>query len=220
LAKILQALTEKDIPTYLCRLVDSYLHERKIIYQNAEGTEVTVKVSSGVPQGSVLGPTFWNVLYDGFLRLRLPRQVKFVAFADDVAIIATAEDTTKLKTLLESVAQKAKQWLSSVGLNLAINKTEIIELENKRHHNEFTIELDGTQVHACSHLRYLSIELDQKLKFTAHTKITVTKANKAVQNLSRILPNISAAKHRKRLLLANTIHSLLLYGSPTWPCIK
>lgn len=42
------------------------------------------------------------------------------------------------------------------------------------------------------------------------------KAGKVVQGLSRILPNISAAKPAKRNLLSNVAHSIMLYVSPFW----
>lgn len=37
-----------------------------------------------------------------------------------------------------------------------------------------------------------------------------------VQKISRILPNISLAKRRKRRLIASAVQSILLYGSPNW----
>lgn len=49
-----------------------------------------------------------------------------------------------------------------------------------------------------------------------HAKIAIGKANNEVQKLSRILLNISAAEYRKRLLLVNIFHYLLIYGSLRW----
>jgi len=42
------------------------------------------------------------------------------------------------------------------------------------------------------------------------------KASMAYQKLSRIMLNISAATARKRRLLGNVVHSLLLFGTPIW----
>lgn len=53
---ILEAMRDKSIPTYLCRIVAAYLSSRCIVYRNAKGVEIRREVSAGVPQGSVLGP--------------------------------------------------------------------------------------------------------------------------------------------------------------------
>lgn len=41
----------------------------------------------GVPQGSVLGHTFWNSQYDGLLNLNWSEGVEPIAFADDLALV-------------------------------------------------------------------------------------------------------------------------------------
>lgn len=44
----------------------------------------------------------------------------------------------------------------------------------------------------------------------------IKKAGIVANNLARILPNISVAKPKKRRLLANVVHSIILYGTPIW----
>lgn len=78
------------------------------------------------------------------------------------------------------------------------------------------MEIGGRTINNSPCAVYLGITLDQKMSFTRHAQAQAKKANKMIQNISRILPNISAAKQRKRLPLSNATHSLLLYGAPVW----
>jgi len=56
------------------------------------GESDCLPITCGVPQCSVLGPTLWNLFYDGVLRLPVPDGIKLVAFADDVAVVAVAHN--------------------------------------------------------------------------------------------------------------------------------
>lgn len=167
--KILEEPSGKKIPVNQYQVVDSYLNDREIMFWDAEKTEVTDYVSSGVPRGSVLGPTLWNARNDGLFRIHMLFKTSLVAFADDVTIISVVADTIELKSKLETAANSAMQWLSGVGLNLEINKIEVIVYTNKRRRNKLTIIVDGTEVVSQQHLKYLGIDLDPKLKIL-HTQ--------------------------------------------------
>jgi len=65
-------------------------------------------------------------------------------------------------------------------------------------------------------INYLGVHLDSKWSFGYHAKESAAKASKVTQNLAKIMPNISAAKWRKRILYSNVVHSILLYGAPMW----
>uniref|UniRef100_A0A2S2PV96 Putative RNA-directed DNA polymerase n=1 Tax=Sipha flava TaxID=143950 RepID=A0A2S2PV96_9HEMI len=115
---IMKAMKEKKVPMYIRQIIDSYLDNRTLVI-NTEDQKKIVKLLSGVPQGSVLGPTLWNIIYDGLLRIRFPTGVSFLAFANDVALVAVGRDSIELGNLLSEAVDTTKIWLSNNGLKIA-----------------------------------------------------------------------------------------------------
>lgn len=89
----------------MCKQLDDYFHNRKLIYESA-GREETRRLTAGVAQGSVLGPTMWNVLYNGLLRKLMPKGIELNAYAEDIAITAMAKNKDKVERFLEDAAEK------------------------------------------------------------------------------------------------------------------
>lgn len=212
---IMGALQDKNVPSYLRHIIGSYLDNRTLLVSSGGNTK-KVPLSIGVPQGSVIGPTLWNIHYDGLLKISLPTGVSFLAFADDVALVASAKDTVALSNLLSEAAEAVSNWLTNTGLQLATQKSEALVITNTRTHNEMIVYINGEEIAAGKTIKYLGLEIDAKLRFTNHVKGAAIKANKVAQNISRIMLNLSLAKPTKRRLIGGVVQSILLYGAPNW----
>lgn len=155
-------MQQKDVPGYLSRIINSYLDDRTLTI--GEGTtETKLEVTFGVPQGSVIGPTLWNVLYDGLLQTRLPLGVEYLNF--NVAIVAKARDSIKLDQLLSTAAQTTSDWLKRTGLTLAEEKCEAIVITKSRTYNDINVRINGHAVSSEKHIKYLGVHIDSKWRF-------------------------------------------------------
>ncbi|KAJ8924031.1 hypothetical protein NQ315_006808 [Exocentrus adspersus] len=161
---------------------DSYLDDRRLEWEIGK----VMQLDREVPQGSVLGATLWNILYDGVLRLPIEEEIMLVAYADDLEILVEEKKidvlTTKVNDTLEAVAR----CMERNNLELAPAKTEAI------------------------------IMSDRGLTFGPHVEEVCLKAQRVARALTRLMPNIGGSQMQKRRLLAEVVHFIILYAAPIW----
>lgn len=98
--RILRKLETREVPGPYLKLMNDYFSDREIYIENEEG-RLTTTMQIGVPQGSVLGPLMWNVVYDDLLKSKVPDDTKIIAFADDLLIINQHKNLEILKETTE-----------------------------------------------------------------------------------------------------------------------
>ncbi|CAH2233980.1 jg20059 [Pararge aegeria aegeria] len=213
---ILEEIKRRGFPQYMYNLIDSYLDQRHVVVRDAKGTTKTFEVSSGVPQGSILGPTLWNILYDEVLRLDLGSEVQLVGFADDLALIVTAQKEYVLMKKANIALGRISDWMKHKRLRLAPEKTEAIMLSGKKRYGPISFLVDGVEVRPGEKLKYLGIWFDRCLKFNKHIEEVSGKAERLTAALGRLMPRRGGPRASKRKLLASVAHSVMLYGAPIW----
>ncbi|CAB0041848.1 unnamed protein product [Trichogramma brassicae] len=212
---ILAALRRLLIPDYLLRIIASYFSARVLDFTTDEGPE-SYEVTAGVPQGSVLGPILWNVMYDAILRLNFDGDVRIVEFADDIAVVAVAKHLWQIDHDLNAAILQVRGALQALSLQTADHKTEALLITSRKKVETITIMVGDHSIRSSPSIRYLGLHIDAKLKFDHHLRTVSAKAAGVIGALTKIMPNSGGSRSSRRKLYAHVVKFILLYGAPIW----
>lgn len=213
--KILGALEELQMPPYLRRMVRSYFDGRTIECDTPSGP-MRRDVTSGVPQGSVLGPLLWNIAFDGVLRVPTPPGTNVICFADDTLMVAEGKTIPELEVRANEAVETVTRWIEQAGLCLSVEKTEAVLFTHRYKYTPPRILLKGEELDLGKTMKYLGLVIDDRLMYGPHLKNAASKAQGILASLGRLMPNLGGPKQSRRRLLVSVVHSVLLYGAPVW----
>lgn len=87
-------------------------------------------VHQGCPQGSILGPDFWNVVFDELLLALEDSGARVIAYADDLCIIVNGNSRRELERTGQEFTDIAATWFRRQSLTVSESKTEMLLLRD------------------------------------------------------------------------------------------
>lgn len=147
-------------------------------------------LSSGVPQGSVLGPVLFSVytctLYELLTRLR----VHCHFYADDTLLYISVSNFDDCVSFLQSTFDAIMKWMKSRHLKLNVSKTEVMFIHgNVPSLRKFTLNyllLGGLKVDIVKSSRCLGVLIDAGLTFVDHISNVIRTCHLQLRNLYAI----------------------------------
>lgn len=210
----------KGFPPYLCRIIDAYLSNRWIEYIDVDGRIRRRQVLAGVPQGSVLGPTLWNLTFDVVVRSQRVPGCNIICYADDTLILATAPDTYYACELANRQIRRILRLIRDLGLKfgpqISEAKTESTLFSRRGLIGDPKIRVGKTEIRVANKMKYLGIILDSRLSFIPHIEYVEGKASKVLRSLGLLMPNLREPSQARRGLYYNVVMSILTYRAPVW----
>ncbi|KAJ2940789.1 hypothetical protein O0L34_g14906 [Tuta absoluta] len=209
-------LQEKSCPLNLRKLVGSYFEERKVRvrYMDREHVENTTK---GCVQGSIGGPTFWNLLLDPLLDELEQRNVYCQAFADDVVLVFTGTNVPSIQEHANSVLDRVYEWGIENKLKFAPHKTNAMVITKKLKFDVPVIHMGPAPIEIVDEIKILGLILDKKLTFNSHVTYVCKKAINIYRQLARAA-RISWGLNSEtiRTIYIAVIEPIVLYAASVW----
>lgn len=173
-------------------LIRSYLTNRSQYVCIGTHKSSLLTITTGVPQGSVLGPLLFNVYINSIVNIDLT--VKFIIYADDCTVLLSGPDATKLAVDCNNILDKIVRWSSSNSLKMNPSKTKVMffRARNKAIRLEHVIRFGNDDIEIVEEHTILGITLSSNLSWDSH-----------ISNLCKNLASVSGAMSRCRALPLN-----------------
>ena len=184
---LLAKLNAYGVEEKSCTLLRDYLFETQRV-KIGDTVSAWFDVKRGVPQGSVLGPTFFNIfMNDLFYHIT---RAKLNVYADDHQIYHSDIDPCTLEHCVINQVEVANLWYHNNGMIVNETKHQALILGKTDYSFSFLAVRESIDM--------FGVNIDSKLNFSNHIRTMCKKINKQFQVMLRfrnlipeafILPN-------------------------------
>lgn len=213
LQKLIHSLQNINFNPNYINMIHQFLFNRQYSLSNVNKTEYRV-VYDGIPQGSTISTTFFNV-YTKCLHDLSTENEKIVQFADDFTIIIKARTVSEILNRAKNFLIKFNYQLKELNLKLNFDKCSSIIFNHKQDmFNLLDININNQVIHNKTHVKILGITLDAKLNFNLNTKLLKENCNRNL-NILKIFSKIKGGAHPQSMIniYKATINSRIFYST-------
>ena len=160
----------------------SYLQDRNYNFVSSQ-----IKMTCGVPQGSILGPLLFNLYMLPLGHILKNNKIGYHNYADDtqIYIALSPNDYSPIDNLRQCIEQ-INSWMRQNFLQLNKDKTEIIVFGANDKRSKVSAYLDSLSLQTKNQVRNLGVILDSDLNFNSHINSITKSAYYHLKNIARI----------------------------------
>lgn len=217
---LLQKLKYYGFNDIALKLMHSYLNNRKQYVQIEEANSDFLSVTTGVPQGSVLGPLLFIIYMNDISNAST--LFEFILYADDTSLTTTVEIIIRegniydLQARINSELSKINEWLKVNRLSLNITKTKymMFHMHNKNV-PQIELKIDDVVIEQVSEFNFLGITISEDLKWKKHIDKISNRISRNIGVLNKLkhyLPVPTKLSIYNSLILSHINFGLLIWG--------
>ena len=207
---LLTKLEHYGIQGDIHRWINSWLSQRtQRVVVDGESSEF-IRVMSGVPQGTVLGPLMF-LLYINDISNNLTSHIRL--FADDCIIyrtISSPEDPLHLQEDLDRIFNWTTRW----QMQLNIQKCVVLQCTRSHFPRISKYVIDGHVLELKHQHTYLGLIVNETMQWSPHINNLAVKASKVLNFIKRNLSNCSSETKASAYL--SLVRPIMEYASCVW----
>lgn len=166
-------------------------------------------INAGVPQGAHPSTTLFIIFVNDIADLQLSG--KLFMYADDIAIIYSANSTQELEKMMNEDCEKLQKYMDTNQLTINDKKTQYM-LFNEN--TNIQIKYKNKLISRTAEIKYLGMHIDETLKWKIHIEKTLSKIVGVAAVFWRISKYIPY--HKKRQIFFALFSSRITYGIMIW----
>jgi Reverse transcriptase (RNA-dependent DNA polymerase) len=190
----------------------SYLSGREYFVRLGADSSQALQMTTGVPQGSVLGPSFFIMYTVDLIELIRSLNLQPHLYADDSQLYGSCrpEDTPTLADRVIRCVELVANWMRSNRLCLNSDKTEVIWVSTPRRQHQLPISpllIDGSSVLPVRTVRNLGVFIDADLVMRSHVARVVAQCFAVLRRL-RLISRLLSPSTLKTVVVALVLSRL------------
>ena len=197
-------------------LLKNYLTNRKQYVHLKKTNSSHNIISTGVPQGSILGPLLF-IIYINDLHKACTKLTPII-YADDTTLYGKLGSFKgDISSEINKELQRVNDWLKINKLSLNISKTKFMIFHKPR--RKITVPkllINGSTLTQCNVFNFLGIQINQNLTWTDHIKSTSLKISRSLgrlKSLKHFLPTKILLTLYNTTILPHFHYGILAWGS-------
>lgn len=164
---LLYKIRKMGLPHYIQQIIKSFITNRRFkVIINAEQSG-TYNISAGVPQGSPLSPTLFNIYISDIPSLTYSQ---IALFADDTALYTAHKDLLIGRDRLQEDLDTLTDWLNHWRIQINPDKCQSKMFSLRRLRTIPPLQIDNSKIpwETKKAVKYLGLQLDTKLTWKEH----------------------------------------------------
>ncbi|XP_076062668.1 uncharacterized protein LOC143037903 isoform X1 [Oratosquilla oratoria] len=200
------------------RWLANYLAGRNAyVSYNGQSSHIR-NIKNGVPQGSVLSPTLFN-LYMHDLPTPDNSEIQISSYADDITITCTHRNTDKAAEIIQPYLDTLNTWFITNRLKIAPTKSTATLLTNWTIEHKYIphLYINNTLIPHTNTPKILGVTYDTSMSFKQHITNIKNKCTPRLIALKSITgTTFGQNKETNTTIYKQCIRSVLNYASPAW----